>query len=314
MASEISAIIPTTLRPSVREAIRSVKEQNGVSVEVVVVVDRDSPAVTGEEMRLVEGADRVLFTGGRMGGGYARNLGVRKCTGSVVGFLDDDDEWLPNKSALQLPRLRTASGLNNELVVGSRVIERSPTTLQTSAPVPDRLIGADEKIEDYLFLRRVPKLGRASFFTSTLLMSNQLAVKIPWDESLRRHQDWDLLSRLGDAGINFVQVPEVTTVYALGSGGSISARPDWRSSLAWAHRRGDRWDRQTFVDFVAGQPLRYALQARSPSGVKLCLSAIRKASRFPSAGPAGLALSGIVPRRTQERVAMIMSHKNRRPT
>lgn len=323
----LTAVVPTVLRPSVRDAVAGARAQLDVPVEVVVVVDRARRDCTPEELALVADADQTLFTGGGRGGSHARNLGVAAAGGTLVGFLDDDDLWLPAKTRQQLRLLGggvdgsggdgtagtdgTAGirGLATDLVVASRVLERHAVTGATSAPVPAVPIGG-ERVEDYLFLRRRPAVGRASLFTSTLLVHADLARAVRWDESLRRHQDWDWLVRAQDeAGARFAHAPEVTTLYAIGSPGSISARPDWRSSLQWAAARREGWARQTYVDFVAGQTLRYAVQARSVAGVRAALAAIGSARTLPTAGPAVLAAASVVPRPLVERALVRRGRK-----
>jgi glycosyltransferase involved in cell wall biosynthesis len=309
----LTAVVPTVLRPSVREAVAGARAQLDVPVEVVVVVDRARADCTREQLALVADADQTLFTGGGRGGGHARNLGVAAAGGTLVGFLDDDDLWLPDKTRHQLRLLRTddagPAGLATDLVVGSRVRERHAVTGETSVPVPAGTI-AGERVEDYLFLRRRPAVGRASLFTSTLLAHADLARAVRWDESLRRHQDWDWLVRAQDeGGARFVHAPEVTTLYAIGSPGSISARPDWRSSLGWAAARREGWATQTYVDFVAGQTLRYAVQARSVAGVRASLAAIGRARTLPTAGPAVLAAGSVVPRPLVERALVRRGRK-----
>lgn len=38
-----------------------------------------------------------------MGANYARNYGIKFSSGEYIAFLDDDDEWLPEKLEIQVP-------------------------------------------------------------------------------------------------------------------------------------------------------------------------------------------------------------------
>jgi len=136
--------------------------------------------------------------------------------------------------------------------------------------------------------------------TPTLLCPRELAAATLWDDSLGLHEDWDWLVRLGrKPGTCFVQAPEPVVRIQLGSAQSISATGDWRSSLDWANR-ALRSDPSVYADFVAGQPLRYALGAHSWTGVRTVLTALRSADHVPSIGPLIIGGAGLLPRRAFE--------------
>jgi glycosyltransferase involved in cell wall biosynthesis len=108
MAPLVSAV--TIVRDGERflgEAIESVLGQSYRTLELVVVDDgsRDRSAEIAEgfartapdRVRLVGHAD-----GGSRGMSAARTLGVRAARGELIGFLDADDVWLPDKIAEQV--------------------------------------------------------------------------------------------------------------------------------------------------------------------------------------------------------------------
>lgn len=306
---KVSVVIPTIGRPELIRALRSVRAQSSVGTVEIIVVNDAAPGgeLDGEVVGL---ADHVLRTSGKVGGSRARNLGIRAATGTYVALLDDDDEWLPRKLSLQVALLQSLPDPARAVVAG-RQLYVNPRTGEVSDPGPRKLITPGERIEHYLFRRRPPSLARPSMYTSSLLCSRQLAVRIPWDESLARHQDWDWLIRLGRIpGSSFAQTAEPIVRIQLGSALSISAGTDWRSSLAWADRVLRR-DPAVYVDFLAGQALRYALTARSWEGIRKITASILKAGRLPSVGPAVVGAAGILPRKTFER-AIVVSGGGRR--
>ncbi|SBT52712.1 glycosyltransferase family 2 protein [Micromonospora auratinigra] len=300
---DVSVVIPTTGRPSLTEAVLSARAQRGVSVHIVVVCDLAEVPQTVRE--LGEHIDEVVCTGGGRRGSYARNLGVAHAApGSHVAFLDDDDAWLPEKLSLQLPVLERLVEAGVRPVVSSRILQRKAGAPPLPTPSPAALIPDGARPEDYLFRRRRPGVGRQTLPTSTLLTTHELATACRWDETLPRHQDWDWLIRAARLpGTRIVQIEEATAVYTVGSPGSISAGADWRTSWEWARRWEGVWRPETFADFVTAQTLRYALQARDGQGVREMLRVIRRTSP-PSARNATLAVLGLLPRRTLERVAM----------
>jgi len=98
---EVSVIIPTFNRAAtLPRALESVLQQRGVSFELLVVDDgstdgtRDLIARAGRDVRYFHQPNR--------GPAAARNLGIRNATGEFLAFLDSDDEWLPEKLAVQV--------------------------------------------------------------------------------------------------------------------------------------------------------------------------------------------------------------------
>ncbi|MFC8922586.1 glycosyltransferase [Cellulosimicrobium sp. NPDC057127] len=286
--------MPTTLRRTLARAVASVEGQTvgRERIRLVVVVDRDDEAVTDEWRGVLDAADAVVLTGGGAGGGRARQLGAEAGAEPWVAYLDDDDEWLPGKLQQQLEAARAHAAD----VVSCRAVQVAEDG-RVSAPVPSRVYRETERVGDYLFRHRGPSPGRASLFTSTLLVARELATANPWRPELRRHQDWDWLLRAVDGlGARLHQVETVLVRIALGSPGSISAGSDWRSSIRWAEGHASLLSARTRSDFVAGQSLRYALQARSLDGARACLASLRRTGTPPSLRSLALGATGLVPR------------------
>ncbi|MCC4831104.1 glycosyltransferase family 2 protein [Shewanella sp. 10N.7] len=106
----VSVIIPTYNRVDLlKKALDSVLNQNYQHIEVVIVDD----ASTDNTLNFCNSLDDVRISYHRFdsskGGNYARNFGVQKSRGSIIAFLDDDDEWLPLKLTEQLRILQIQS-------------------------------------------------------------------------------------------------------------------------------------------------------------------------------------------------------------
>jgi len=297
----VSVIIPTTGRPELLRAAQSVRNQTGdLSLELVIVFDREKGSVAVPPA-LAELADLIVWTGGGRRGSFARNLGVDNSSNPWVAFLDDDDEWLPDKLASQLT---AAVGMHpDKTLLSCRHLHVDVDGERVSKAAPAQTISSEQKVSEYLFRKRRPTAGRASMYTSTLVCGRGLAVTVPWDDTLARHQDWDWLIRVDSVpGVKVLQVPQPLVRIQTGSSGSISASNSWTDSLAWADRRLNDQAPGVYTDFVAGQSLRYALGARSLTGVRECLRRILVSRRLPATGPLLIAAGGLLPRRTIERV------------
>lgn len=289
-APGVTVIIPTVGRADLARAISSVRAQDYTGlIEIIIVADMPENSL---EPTLTRDGDLVLYTGGAKRGGAARNLGISSATQLFTAFLDDDDEWLPWKLSHQMQVFMDQS----VDVVGTRSVYRNRTTGRTSAAVPAVPLGSGQSVSEYLFRGRRPRAGRPVIYTSTLVAKTELARRIPWDGSLRRHQDWDWLDRLERGGAKIIQLWDASAVIWTGSCGSVSSSSDWESSLAWAESNRDIWEPETLADFLAGQPMRYALQAHSLRGIRAVSEAILNTHRLPAAGTMALGLTGLVPR------------------
>lgn len=308
-APQVSVVIPSSgRRATLVEAVRSARSQQGVRVEVLVVLDAPRGTPVDPEVRVL--ADGVLATGGGRGAATARNLGTRVASAPWVAYLDDDDVWLPTKLRAQLAVARAAE------VAGRRVLVSSQVHLMWDdevggGPVPRTVIGYGEPVEAYLFRGRGLEPDRHALFTSTLLVDRDTALRVPWDERLPRHQDWDWTVRLSrDPGLDVVQLSEVLGLQRVGSPRSISAGCDWRTTLRWGRSMRAGWERRTYADFLAGQLLRYALQARSVRGTAYAVTELLASGR-PSWRSLALGLSGAVPRHHVQAVARLVSARRR---
>src|SRR5215831_4351130 len=109
MSLEVSVVIPTfNRRPMVIEAIQSVLAQREVRFELIVVDDGSTDGTPDAvEGALENSATPVrLIQTERRGVAAARNLGVEAAAAPLIGFLDSDDLWRPEKLARQLAHLR----------------------------------------------------------------------------------------------------------------------------------------------------------------------------------------------------------------
>lgn len=97
---KISVVIPTHNRPeNLTESLKSIAKQSLLPAEVIVVDDGSLPAV--EEKIFANFPSTVncvlLRNNTSKGGNNARNQGIMVANGNYIAFLDDDDQFKPNK-------------------------------------------------------------------------------------------------------------------------------------------------------------------------------------------------------------------------
>lgn len=107
----ISCIITTYRRPIeiLKRAVESVVNQTYSNIELIVVNDAPSDEILTQQIEnLLNSYDisiKYIIHETNQGACAARNTGISNATGKYVAFLDDDDEWLPEKLSLQYRKI-----------------------------------------------------------------------------------------------------------------------------------------------------------------------------------------------------------------
>lgn len=120
---------------------------------------------------------------------HSRNLGVREAAGECIGFLDDDDEWLPRKLELQVALLRQAPSEVALVYGGFTRIDEVGVEFASHTPVLRGRILHD------LLWHRDAFTGSAS---NPLMRITAVRALGCYDESLLTSEDWELYLRLAE--------------------------------------------------------------------------------------------------------------------
>lgn len=133
----VSVIVPTYGREkTVLEAVHSVLDQTYRDFELLVVND-GSPDGTRERLAPLAASRRIRYLEQpNRGRGFACNAGLAAAQGEYVAYLDDDDAWLPDKLAWQVPYLDAHP---ETVVVGGSAVNLE-TGEALGAPAPERLL------------------------------------------------------------------------------------------------------------------------------------------------------------------------------
>ncbi|MDR2725972.1 MAG: glycosyltransferase [Candidatus Adiutrix sp.] len=103
----VSAIIPTFNRAwSLGRAVESVLAQAYRPLELIVVDDGSTDGTPGLLAPLAARGHILMISQPNRGVSAARNAGLAAARGSLIAFLDSDDEWLPGKLEAQVEFLK----------------------------------------------------------------------------------------------------------------------------------------------------------------------------------------------------------------
>jgi glycosyltransferase involved in cell wall biosynthesis len=272
---QVSVVIPTRSRPQlVPRAVHSALAQTVTNIEVIVVVDGPDevtrPALADQlpdpRLRLVE----LPVSGG---GPAARNAGVAHARAPWVALLDDDDEWLPDKLAVQLDVARTA-GVRRP-IVACRLKVRTP---RGEFLLPRRLPADGEPPSEYLTVRRGLTHGDGFIQTSSVLAPTELLREVPFAPGVRRFQelDWTLRCLRRD-GVGLAYAPQPLVVwYADENRPRVTFDPAWQRSLEWLREIRPLVTRRAYAALALSVVSSWAATSGSP---RVFLELLREARR-----------------------------------
>ncbi|WP_395543691.1 glycosyltransferase family 2 protein [Neotabrizicola sp. sgz301269] len=197
-APRVSVILPAYNRETlVARAIDSVLAQTFTDFELIIVDDasKDGTRAVLETYR-DHPKVRLILSDVNRGGSGARNLGIEAARGALIAFQDSDDVWLPHKLAAQVAALDATPRAG--LCYCASLFYGEGRSYYIPEPVFERFEG-DMSAEI---------LRRNTTSTQVLLVRRDVLERSgPFDASLKRFQDWDLMIRIAQV-TEFVFLPE----------------------------------------------------------------------------------------------------------
>ena len=225
----VSAIVVTHNRLDfLKKAVDSVLNQTYTRQEVIVVDDgsTDGTREWMEGFALQHGIEYIYVTDG-LGGNHARNVGIRKSAGTYVALLDDDDEWLPEKTARQVQFLEEHPGYGVVSCGKTNIFNQARRSVEPVDILPE----GDPSRTIFTDLH---------FTTSRLMFRRDLLVEAGmFDESLKAWQDYELMIRLCQkTRVGVVRENLLLYNILTGDPQRITNRTaEWKAAVAEIHRK-----------------------------------------------------------------------------
>jgi glycosyltransferase involved in cell wall biosynthesis len=212
----VSVIVPTYNRVAyLRSAILSVERQTFWDFELLVLDDGSND----ETLEFLGGYRPVFpfrwFSHQRRERSFLRNLGAREARGELLAFLDDDDEWMPEKLERQVEFLgrRPEIGLcHSRTVVIDAEGQESPQDTALHRKLYAEICPRGHSYADLAY--------SCLIFTSTAFVRRSVFERVGgYDERFRQKEDLDLYLRLSLVS-TIGCVPEELVRYRSHPGGS----------------------------------------------------------------------------------------------
>jgi glycosyltransferase involved in cell wall biosynthesis/radical SAM superfamily enzyme YgiQ (UPF0313 family)/tetratricopeptide (TPR) repeat protein len=219
LAPLVSVIVPTYNRPEMlATAISSILTQTMQSFEIIVINDAGTDVLPVLERFADKGNIRHIVHDSNQGLAAARNTGIRAARGKYIAYLDDDDIFYPN-----------------HLETLTEFLESHDCRVAYT----DANRALQHKTDDGFVTVKREVLHSRDFNYDAILVDNFIPVLCVmhekdclslsgmFDESLPRHEDWDLWIRMSRQD-HFAHLPTVTCEFTYrpeGSGMTSSTLP-----------------------------------------------------------------------------------------
>jgi glycosyltransferase involved in cell wall biosynthesis len=184
-----------------------------------------------------------------LGNAEARNFGCRVAKGAWIAFLDDDDEWYPEKLTQQLETAQQSPYLYP--VISTYMIANNG---MRQLLWPRRLPKVDEPLCEYLFCRNSFSSGEGVVQTSTLFIPKKLFELVAFNKNIRRYSDLDWLLRAAQVdgfGLHFVQDRTPLVTWNIEDDRPrIGNWSNWRYGLRWIRDRRQLVTHRAYAAFL----------------------------------------------------------------
>jgi glycosyltransferase involved in cell wall biosynthesis len=182
----VSVIIPTHNRAGlIGRAVRSALTQTFSDLEVLVIDDASKDGTGETVLGISDPRVRYLRHETNRGVSVARNTALSAASGQFIAFLDDDDEWLPDKLRLQLDCIERARKSVGLVTTGFLVANSADST--TFEVIPSQRGWLFESL-----------LRQGSFnHTSTIMARAECFERVGlFDDTFRYGEDFDMWLRI----------------------------------------------------------------------------------------------------------------------
>lgn len=241
MVELVSVVVPAKDRQgSIGRALKSIINQTYENIEIIVV-DDGSKDDTKEAIFKFQKDEQMymplkyLRNEISSGGAKARNQGAEQASGTIIAFLDSDDEWLPN-------HLDTGVGLlesyNCQGVYGAFYVQKN--NVRTIDQYNVQM--AELPIAELIFL------NKRDARTSTFIFEKAAFDEVQFDEKQQKHQDWDVAIRF-EQNHRLMFNPNATVVIHYDLPNRMSASLNHKATEYLLEKHKDKVSKEALLHF-----------------------------------------------------------------
>ncbi len=186
----LSVIIPTyNRRGSLEKTISTVLSQTFEDYKLIIIDDAGTDDTEDYVRSIKHKHVDYIKHGENLGPSEARNTGIKKCDTKYIAFIDDDDEWLPQKLEKQLKTIESCDPDYGAVYTGYYWIDKdSNKLLKTVLPEKHGSIYSDLLYDNCI-----------TGSDSTIFVKRECFENVGlFDSGLRYGEDWEMWLRIAD--------------------------------------------------------------------------------------------------------------------
>lgn len=200
MMSQVSVIIPTYNRVKLlNNSVASVLSQTYRDFELLVIDDCSTDNTSDFLSNIADRRVRCIKNTSNKGITATRNIALSNANGKYIAFLDDDDEWMPDKLEKQINLMENSSKGLGCIYTGCNLVDAEDNRFnQTTVPHYRIRILNELLLENFIIT------------SSTLIKADCFETVGMFDESMPFAEDYDMWIRIAQAfDFDFVRSPLV---------------------------------------------------------------------------------------------------------
>lgn len=172
-----------------------------------------------------------------MNGAYSRNFGIKKATGDYIALLDADDYW--DEKHLEFS-LNSIVEKNVDFIFSNIIFQKNnKDIIKVKVTNPDHFDNKNNILFD-----QPPQTNSFLFKRNTFITEN-----IWFDETLRRHQDWQFLIDIINSKVKYSYV-DMYTAYYCASHRSLLSRVNYDSIFRFWDKNYYRFSNKKLLNFL----------------------------------------------------------------
>jgi glycosyltransferase involved in cell wall biosynthesis len=203
---KVSVIIPTYNRAEcLRSAIESALRQTFTDFEIIVSDDKSTDHTREVVKSFKDRRITYILNDGNKGPSATRNTAILASDGDYIAFLDDDDEWLPDKLKRQVNLMEKSPPDICGVYTNRLMIDKLSGKIISADPGTDKLKG------NLLYQLAI----KSPIHTSTVLIRKRCLNEVGlFDETISYMEDRDLWIRLSmNWDFEYIQEPMTKAYY-----------------------------------------------------------------------------------------------------